>query len=129
MGTVVVGVDTSWSISDKMLRYFGGHLNAIIEQCHPEKVFVVYCDAKIQHVDEFEREDYPIVFKPMGGGGTDMRKIVLWVEKKEIVPDVLLILTDGETPSDCEPPCPLVWLTTDKENFSCGEVIKIDCKY
>ncbi len=127
MGTVVVGVDTSGSISNKMLQYFGGHLNAIIEQCHPEKVYVVYCDAKIQHVDEFAKDDYPIVFKPMGGGGTDMRKIVRWVKKEELEPDVLLILTDGYTPSDCEPSCPLVWLTTDIEKFSCGKVIKIDC--
>lgn len=126
MGTVVIGIDTSGSITEKMLQYFGGHLNAIIEQCHPEKVFVVYCDARIQRVEEFEKDDYPITFKPIGGGGTDMRKIVRWVKKEDLEPDVLLILTDGYTLSDCEPTCPLIWATTGVETFSCGEVIKID---
>lgn len=126
LGEVVVGIDTSGSISDKELQYFGGHLNTILEQCHPSKVHVVYCDSQVSQVDEFEPDDYPIKLKCHGGGGTDMTKIVHWVEDQDIEPDVIVILTDGFTPSDCDPPCPLVWATTEKEDLQDGEVIKID---
>lgn len=126
MGEVVVGIDTSGSISNRELQYFCGHLNTILEQCRPSKVHVVYCDSVVSHVDEFEPDDYPIKLECHGGGGTDMTEIVRWVEDQDIEPDVIVILTDGFTPSDCDPPCPLVWATTGSENLENGEVIKID---
>lgn len=126
MGEVVVGIDTSGSISERELQYFGGHLNTILEQCHPSKVHVVYCDSSVDHVDEFTEDDYPIRLECHGGGGTDMTEIVKWVDDQGIDPDVIVILTDGWTPSECNPPCPLVWATTDSENLENGEVIKID---
>jgi len=126
MGEVVIGIDTSGSISNKELQYFGGHLNTILEQCRPSKVHVVYCDSHIDHVDEFDPDDYPIKLKCHGGGGTDMTEIVRWVDDQNIDPDVIVILTDGYTSSECDPPCPLVWATTNNEDLQNGEVIKID---
>lgn len=127
MGTVVIGIDTSGSIGDKELSYFGGHLNAILEQCHPEKVYVVYCDDTVSHVDEFTQEAFPVKLEPHGGGGTDMREIVAWIEEQNIEPDVCCILTDGYTPFPESSPCPLVWaITTDEGNPPCGDVVRID---
>ena len=87
---------------------------------------MVYCDSVVSHVDEFEPDDYPIKLECHGGGGTDMTEIVRWVEDQGVEPDVIVILTDGFTPSDCDPPCSLVWATTGNENLENGEVIKID---
>lgn len=129
MGTVVVGIDTSGSIGDEMLRHFGGHLNAILEQCRPEKVYVVYCDSEVKHVDEFQPVQGDIVtLKAYGGGGTDMREITKWIAEQGLEPDVCCILTDGWTPFPTEASCPLVWALTEgrREDIPLGEVVEIE---
>ncbi len=116
MGPIIIGVDTSGSITSEDLAKYFGHLNAIIEQCRPESVTVLYTDAQVCAVDEFMPEDYPLTprKKVPGGGGTDMREVVKWVKKCGIEPDVCLIMTDGYTdysrPEDV--PFPLIWLCT-----------------
>jgi predicted metal-dependent peptidase len=115
MGTVVIGVDTSGSISDKEMAEFFGHVNGIIEQCNPSDVHVVYCTARVEHADHFERCDYPIPpQKNRWCGGTDMRKIIDWVNDEGIEPDVCIVLTDGYTPYPESAPCDLLWVITDK---------------
>lgn len=127
MGTVVIGVDTSGSIGPRELQYFGGHLNAIVEQCRPEKVIVVYCDSAVSKVEEFTQETYPVELHAYGGGGTDMRAITQWIEDNNVERDVCCILTDGWTPFPQETPCSLVWAITESdETPPCGEVVKID---
>ena len=125
MGTVVVGIDTSGSIGSKELSVFGGHLNAIFEQCKPSKVVVVYCDSAVNHVDEYTKEDFPIELRPYGGGGTDMTEILSWVEENEIEPDVCCILTDGFTPFD-DAPFPVVWAITTERTSPYGETVHVD---
>lgn len=98
MGPVVIGVDTSGSISDEDLQCVAGHLNNIIEQVVPECVHVVYCDSEVAHVDRFEPQDYPIQLKAHGGGGTDMRKIWDWAAEHAADADCLVLFTDGYTP-------------------------------
>lgn len=113
MGHAVIGVDTSGSISMDELRQYFGHLNALFEQCHPSGVTVVYCDHKVEQVEDFTPSEFPIQARPCkGGGGTDMGEIVRWVGKQGESPDALIIFTDGYTPvpSADEVTCPLVWV-------------------
>lgn len=99
MGRVVVGVDTSGSISQQELSYFAGHISRILEECRPEQVDVVYCDASVAGVDSYQPDDLPIHLEAKGGGGTDLRRIFDWVDEScEEVPEVVIILTDGYTP-------------------------------
>lgn len=113
MGGVVIGVDTSGSISNEELGKFLGHMNAIFEQCHPEWVKVVYCDDEIHHVDEFDKDDGEITAgKIEGCGGTDMTRIFDWIEDEGIEPDVCIVFTDGYTPYPDETPCDTVWAIT-----------------
>lgn len=115
MGPLVIGIDTSGSITDKVLQHFASHTNRIIETCLPELVYVVYCDAKVAHVDVFEPGDYPIQFKAHGGGGTDMREVWRWADENAETHDCLVLFTDGYTPWPEEVSVPsLVVCTTDE---------------
>lgn len=130
MGEVVVVVDTSGSIGPE-LPHFLGHINAIMAQCRPEKIYVMHCDAKVHKVDEFELADLPIKIKDFkGGGGTDFRPPFRKVEKMGIEPEVLIYLTDmyGSFP-DKPAPYNTVWLSTTKDmKAPWGDVIFYECE-
>lgn len=130
MGEVVVVVDTSGSIGPE-LPHFLGHINAIMAQCRPEKIYVMHCDAKVHKVDEFELADLPIVIKEFkGGGGTDFRPPFRKVEKMGIEPEVLIYLTDmyGSFPEKA-PKYNTVWLsTTPNMKAPFGDVILYQCE-
>jgi predicted metal-dependent peptidase len=98
MGPLSVVIDTSGSIGQHELNFFGGHLNRIIETCRPERVVVLYVDSEVCHVDTFEPDEWPVTLKPHGGGGTDMRKGWAWTAKHEPDVDALVLFTDGYTP-------------------------------
>jgi predicted metal-dependent peptidase len=128
LGTVVLGIDTSGSISNSMLQYFASHLNSILDTCKPEKVYVVYCDSAVDHVDEFTAEDLPVHLEMHGGGGTDMREVVAWAEENVDDPSVCIIFTDMYTPfPDSEPAFPLLWASvTEGYKSPVGETIYVD---
>lgn len=99
MGRMALIIDTSGSVGDRELQFFAGHLNAILEQCHPEEVQVIYCDAAVNHVDTFAAEDYPVKLTAYGGGGTDLREGFDYIDE-ELEGDVAccVVLTDCYTP-------------------------------
>ena len=116
MGTMIVGIDTSGSISQKMLSCFGRHLFDIIEDCKPEEIIVVWCDSKIQKIETHQYEDVPFKLEAPGRGGTNMREITCWANKNATDSDACVILTDGHTPypSKGEEEVPTLWVITDK---------------
>lgn len=126
MGEVVIAVDTSGSIGGPELAEFQGHLNAILDQCAPEKVTVLYCDAAVGSSDEYAPEDLPAHFKHVsGGGGTAFGPVFDYVAENDIEPDVLVYLTDGYGSAHCERPhYPTIWLTTGATEFPFGEVVE-----
>lgn len=130
MGEVVVVVDTSGSIGPE-LPHFLGHINTIMSQCRPERIYVMHCDAKVHQVDEFELADLPINIKNFkGGGGTDFRPPFKKVEKMDIEPEVLIYLTDmyGSFPEKA-PEYSVVWLSTTKDmKAPFGDVIFYECE-
>lgn len=123
MGTVVLQIDESGSVSDKELQHFGGHMNKIIESCRPEQVIVLHTDSRVAKVEEFGTDDLPIKFKTYARGGTDMTKGLEWVQKNGVEPDVFITLTDGETPWGEAPGYPVVWLVTGNMTAPHGETI------
>lgn len=93
MGVVVVGIDTSGSVYEQAPEFLS-EVQAICEDCSPEKIVVIQCDAKVTAVDEYAAGD-PITAKIKGGGGTDLRRIY---DKVLEAPSVMVLLTDGQTP-------------------------------
>ena len=127
MGEIVIGVDTSGSIGQRELNEFNAHINRILETCGPEKVHVVYCDARVNHVDEYEPDDFPVTLSPHGGGGTSFEPVFNWIDEHGLEPECVVYLTDGWGDQDrFESVIDTVWLTTDRDNFSWGEIIKFE---
>ena len=117
MGNIVIGVDTSGSISAKELSHFQKHTRDIIEQCRPEKVIVLYCDDAIGETDEFTLDE-EFSLHPCGGGGTDMREITDWCNNSDEEIEACIIFTDGYTPYPDEKDMHVetIWvMTTDYE--------------
>jgi len=127
MGTIVVGADSSNSVSMEEWKVFGGHFNRILETCQPEKVVVIYCDAEVQKVEEYTPDDFPVQFNRYGSGGTKFKPVFEEIDERGIKPEVVVYLTDGEGDQHhFTSDHPTVWLTTACTDFPWGEVVKFD---
>lgn len=124
MGEITLIGDTSGSISNQTFAQIGAELAEIVEQVKPERVRMVWADTKVAGEQVFE-EGEDIELHPMGGGGTDMRVPLRFVEKYE--PLVCVLITDGETPwPDAEPPYPLIVCCTTDEEVPIGRVVRMN---
>jgi predicted metal-dependent peptidase len=125
VGTIVIGVDTSGSIGEEELEQFAGEITAIADDAQPEAIYVAYCDAAVQSVQEFGPSE-PTILEPKGGGGTDFRPVFEWVEANGISPACLIYLTDLCCHSYPEPPhYPVLWVTDSRSTGAFGETIQI----
>ena len=107
---IVVGVDTSGSISDEELSQFLAEVRAIWE-CGAFTLHIVDCDARVYHWHTVERGDVFPQLKVSGRGGTDFRPVFEEVDRRGIVPTALVYLTDGcGTYPDRSPPYPVLWV-------------------
>ena len=113
MGEIVVQVDISGSVSRQEIKHYNGHIKAIVEQCRPSKVHVIYTDTQVQKHDVFDKpEDLEIEFH--SGGGTDMRAGFEFIDKEGIEPEVVVTLTDGYTPFPDHTTAPSIWCISTK---------------
>jgi len=126
MGTLVVGIDTSGSISQDDLNRFISELSGIIHDCQPVKTVVLTCDAQIQTEQEF----YPgeeLEAQIKGGGGTNFCPVF---ERVNEMPDEiagLIYMTDlyGTFPQG-EPSYPVLWaINSDNERVPWGQTVFI----
>lgn len=126
VGTVVVGVDTSGSVSQKMLIQVAAELSSIINDinvdCH-----VVYCDSKVQNTEYFSPGETISKLDAKGGGGTDFSPVFEWVEKENIAPSCVIYFTDlyGSFPA-VQPDYPVLWIVDGRvlKKAPFGEVIE-----
>lgn len=127
VGKIVIGNDTSGSISDELLQQFAGEINMIVKEVRPEEVVVVHCDAMVHHVQRFQ-PDEDVVLEAKGRGGTDFRPVFDWVEQNGEEPRCLIYLTDmyGGFPDD-PPSYPVLWASTSGvRDAPFGEVVPIE---
>lgn len=126
MGSIVWAIDTSGSISQDTLNTFGTEVSAIWDNVRPANGLGIYCDAEINHIDEFSPGD-PLHFKLHGGGGTDFRPPFEEVERRNERPAALIYLTDGYGPfPETPPPYPVLWVMTTDEVAPFGETVRIE---
>lgn len=119
-------IDTSGSISDEILAAFGGEIGDIRSSCELKLLRSMYCDAAVNHVDEFEQHDHFEV-APHGGGGTDFRPPFRWLQERDITPTCLIYLTDGYGSfPDSPPPYPVLWVMTTSVVAPWGETVRIE---
>lgn len=114
IGSVVLGIDTSGSITSKQLEQFAAELAKISHLVND--VLVISCDAKVQEVVKVRKmENFLKKVKFKGGMGTDFRPVFKEVENRKEQPELLIYLTDAWGPfPEKKPPYPVIWcLTTD----------------
>ena len=125
MGEIVVVIDTSGSINQHTLDAFGSEIKAIVQGARPSKTHVIYCDAEVNHVDEYGPND-ELMFAMHGGGGTDFRPPFDYVAEKSIKPVCLVYLTDLYGTWGAAPEFPVMWVCTTNRVCDWGETIPID---
>lgn len=113
---VVVAIDTSGSIDDGMLRRAVSEVVGVCTAAAVQSLHVIYWDHTIQAHEVYALEDLDSVAqstKPKGGGGTEFRSVIDYLEELKLVPDVAIVITDMEfsMPSQV-PKYPVVWAAT-----------------
>ena len=127
MDDVIIGVDTSGSISRADLARAAAEISAVCSDVGAT-VHVVYCDSEISGVETFGPADLPLALRPKGGGGTDFRPVFDWAEDRGERPSCLIYFTDlmGAFP-EVDPGYPVLWAVVggqDKVPF--GEVLSVE---
>jgi predicted metal-dependent peptidase len=108
MDELTIVADSSGSMFTKeIFERIAVAVNHITTVIKPMTVRVIWADDKdCSNVDIFE-DGNEVVLHPKGGGGTDMRKPLTYVEQYS--PEVVLLLSDGFTPwPDMATPYPLI---------------------
>jgi predicted metal-dependent peptidase len=120
------GCDASGSVRNAELGLIASSLNYIAGNFNAE-LTTLWFDTAVHHHQKFYSGDV-INLEPVGGGGTDFRAPFIWLDKKGITPNVLIIFTDLECDSypKPEPDFPVIWITWKKTGWAkppFGEVI------
>lgn len=131
LGSIVIGVDTSGSITQDDLNVFAAGIDDILNETNPARVYVVYCDYNVNHVDVFEYGER-VKLIAYGGGGTRFEPVFEYVrdeiETQEKIAG-LIYLTDlmGSFPRD-EPEYPVLWGSYHAQGARApiGETVEID---
>jgi predicted metal-dependent peptidase len=127
MDELTIVADSSGSMFSKpVFERVAVAVNHIVTIIKPMTVRVIWSDDKdCQNIDVFE-DGAEVILHPKGGGGTDMRKPLVYAEQYR--PEVVLLLTDGYTPwPDVATPFPLiVGCTTDAPCPDWAGVVRIE---
>lgn len=126
---VVIAGDTSGSVSDKTIDMFLGNVKGILEDVKPQRIVLMWCDAKLHRTDEVEDFDDIVAVKRKGApgrGGTDFRPVFNAVREMGLSPDALVYLTDGDGDFPSQAPSyPVLWGDISKQpsKYPFGEVV------
>lgn len=132
MGEFINIFDTSGSMSDREIGQGMSESVSAIKDVMPTKYVSVYCDSRVQHVDEFtdpQAAEVAKSFKRHGAGGTDMTKALDYVEKHYPNAAAVVVFTDGETPYGEPRPFPVLWGITHErclDRPTWGEVVHVE---
>lgn len=119
---VVVGIDTSGSITENDLKIFLSEIKGIMESYDEYKIRVVSWDTAVHKPAEFSSDNLSDIesYEPGGGGGTDPHCVWDWLKDNEIEPKKLIMFTDycffGWSPEEVEGYCDTVWIIKGNRN-------------
>lgn len=96
---VDIAIDTSGSISEKMLRDFLGEIKGIMEQFAEFKLRLWTFDTAVHNMQEFSSDgdglESLIEYDLQGGGGTEFMVNWDYMEENGIEPHKFIVFTDG----------------------------------
>jgi len=103
VGHMVIAVDTSGSVGQEELSGFLTEVKGIAEEVKPSQVDLIYWDSRVAAHEEYTENDVGNIInstKPRGGGGTSPSCVSEYLKEKRIVPECVIMLTDGYVGSD-----------------------------
>jgi len=94
---ICVALDTSGSISQDMLRDFLSEVSGIMDQYSSYCIHVLQFDTNVYGAEDFTSDDGRSMaeYELVGGGGTDFDVVFRYLAEEDIVPDQLIMFTDG----------------------------------
>jgi predicted metal-dependent peptidase len=123
MGEVVFAVDCSGSIDQHTINQFAAEVRVVKEDMCPTRIYVLYFDSVVSHVESYEPDD-ALDIKPHGGGGTDFAPVFDKIVELGIEPVAIVFLTDLCCSSfGTQPDAPVLWVSTDEGKAPFGDVV------
>ena len=106
---IVIAIDTSGSVSAKLLNVFMSEVRSIVEGLGSYTLHLYAADAEVSGYYEIHDNegDWPDALP--GRGGTDFRPVFTDVEDRGIEPMCMVYLTDAYGPFPDEPDYPVIW--------------------
>jgi predicted metal-dependent peptidase len=128
MGQIDIGIDSSGSITDKILAKFLGTVQEVVDQVRPRRVRIFVSDARVHRVHIFERDEEIEGVELVGGGGTDFRPVFKAIEEsdEDDRPACILYLTDGYGSFPDKVDVPTLWCMTTDVEAPVGETIRLE---
>lgn len=130
-GDIVIGIDSSASVSDRELSLFLAEINAISVEMKPRSITVIVCDTHVNSVKTYEAGEEITAIHYKSRGGTCVMPVFKYVEEKNLPCDHMIYLTDmevGDWPRRV--PYPLLWVSTAGPGVKApvGETVRIKVK-
>jgi len=122
---IVIAVDTSGSIDEKLLALFLAEVTSIMQNYPNYEIDLISADAKVQQHRTFLPSE-PLSYELKGGGGTNFRPVFEYVERHISHPTLLLYFTDGQGSfPETEPGYDVIWVMPASGTVPFGEVISL----
>jgi predicted metal-dependent peptidase len=124
VGGIAIAIDTSGSIGTEELSQFLSEVKSICEEVSPEVIDLLYWDTHVaarETYTENELSGLTESTKPAGGGGTEPACVPKYMNKHNIKPECLLMLSDGyighQKESDWDISAPVLWCIKGNSSF------------
>jgi predicted metal-dependent peptidase len=120
---IVVAIDSSGSVDEKLLGEFVGELESLMEQFDDYRIELLIADMKVRSHRSYGPGEL-LETRISGGGATDFRPVFDWVEEHLDRPKLLLYFTDaaGTFPAEA-PPYDVLWVLSREAEVPFGERI------
>ncbi|MEA2037085.1 MAG: VWA-like domain-containing protein [Nanoarchaeota archaeon] len=119
-------IDTSGSVSDKAVQELLSEIQYIQDTFCPERMTIIDCDTKINHIHEVDQSTRISELEFIGGGGTRFHPVVNYVNDHPT--QALIYFTDLYGDSDVgEVGYPILWIcNSDADPAKVGETIYLE---
>jgi predicted metal-dependent peptidase len=102
----------------------------LAKEVRPDHVDLLYWDCRVAGHEEYDETNIDLMAtstKPVGGGGTSPACVKDYLKQKHIIPECVIMLTDGYVDSWPDFDCPVLWVvTTKKITAATGQTVHLD---